>query len=505
MELQTFNGGLNTRLAPQLIATNEAVEYNNIDNSSGTLKSVHHNSNTGIILGRYAYYFEAESMWISSSTKRHYLEYQQNLYYTESNAVPKYTDGTTEYLLGISAPTLKFGVSTSSSGILTGTYTYVMTFYNSTKGVESQPTPVSHEIVADLQSITLGDVKPHSLEVSSDPQVDARRIYRVGGNLTSFSLVDTIDNVVTSYVDNTADVDIPGDDMVATDYRQAPSGLNYLVEAYGIMFGAVDDKLYYSVTGSFTYWPATFFIDFPVTITGIAVIGIGVLVFTIYKTYIVTGTSRRTFSKRLFSADQGCVTFDSIQNVKSTLVWISTDGICVVAGALVVVVSRDKIGTVNLVIKDSAFHNEVYYALKSDNSIIAYDFRFTSIVKELNLPVTALVVGQDILYGYFNEGAYRELFVGNEQEVFTYKSPKLVDGSVTRRKIYKSVFIANNGEFELRIFITDELVLTKVIKGTGITEVKIPENKKDGYSIQFSLVGVGEILALDYTVAAFPK
>ena len=500
MELQTFNGGLNTRLAPHLIAANEALEYSNIDNTSGTLKSVYQESNIEIMLKRYAYYFEAKSKWISSSTKHYYLEYQQNLYYTELNSVPKYTDGIREYLLGILAPTKKPVGTAISEGILTGTYTYVMTFYNSTKGIESQPTPVSNEIVVAEQSILL-----NALEVSTDSQVDKRKIYRVGGTLTSFSLVAIISNSSSSFTDDVSDVDILGDDMVATDYRQAPSDLKYLVEAYGIMFGALDDKLYFSVAGSFTYWPATYFIDFPVTITGIAVISTGVLVFTTYKTYIVTGTSRVTFSKRLFSADQGCVTFDSVQNVKGTLVWVSTDGICAVSGALVVVISKNKIGTVNFVIKDSAFHNEVYYAVKADNSIISYDFRFNTVIKELNLSVTALVVGQDILYGYFNNKAYQELFTGSTQKVLTYKSPKLVDGSTIQRKIYKSVFIANIGEFELYIFITDELVLTKVIKGTDIIEIKIPESKKDGYSIQFKLVGVGEILALNYTVAAFPK
>jgi len=499
MELQVFNGGLSTRLAPHLIKPNEARVYENIDNSSGTLKSVYDKAEDGITLEQYSHFFESEATWVESATYRQYLEYQSNLYYAEASEVPKYWDGTTEYLLGIDESTVQLGVADGGAGALTGTYQYIMTYYNSTKGIESQSTPISLEL-----TVVSKDIDLTFLEASTDPQVDQKRIYRVGGDLTAFALVDTIANATTSYTDSIADVDIPGDDFVSALNGQALSGLKYLTEAHGILFGAFEDKLYFSKIGEFTSWPATYFIDIPTDVTGIAAIGIGILVFTKYRTHIVTGTSRLSFSRRIFSADQGCLTFDSIQNVKGTLIWVSSDGICTVAGSLVEVISKNKLGTIALDIQSSVFQDEVYYGLRTDDTIIAYDFRFGPIIKELDLDVTALIVGEDKIYGY-NSGKYYELFKGTHQLPFHYFSPKMVDGSTTLRKIYKSVLIDSIGELELEVYIDDILVVAKTIRDDDVNEVKIPEASKNGYGIQFHLTGPGEVFGLDYTVAGVTK
>lgn len=499
MKLQVFNGGLNTRQAPYLLQTNEAVEYSNVDNESSSLKPVKKKATSGTLLDQWAYYFEAQEVWESSATKRHYLEYQANLYYTIVNGVPKYFDGTTHYLLGIEAPSVALIVSDGIAGNLTGTYNYIVTYYNSTKGVESQPSPISLDVVAVAESI---DVT--SIPVSSDPQVDEKRIYRVGGNLTSFSLVATIPNATVSYNDDIADVDIPGNDMIADDYDQCQSGMKYLTEAYGILFGVLDDKLYFSLTGQFTYWPAVNFIDFPVEITGIAATSLGLVVFTSYRTYIITGATPAAFSKRTLSGDQGCLTFDSIQYVKNTVLWVSSDGICSIDGSVVKVLSKDKLGTTALSIAGSAFHNEVYYALKSDNTIIAYDFRFGAMLKELDLEVTNLVVAEDTLYGYKTD-SYFELFADTADESFAYTSPELSDGSLTLRKTYKSVLIHCLGAIQVQVYIDGTLRKTKSFTTHDTHEVKVPEEYKNGYHIQFRFTGTGEVFEVDYTVGAFKK
>ena len=496
MKLQVFNAGLNTRLAPHLIQAQEAIEYTNVDNAAGTLLPIKDKSATGVALSRYAYYFEAAAKWESSTTQRDYLEYQQSLYYTEPGAIPKYYDGTTRYLLGILAPTPKVVVAIGAAGVLIGTYTYVMTYYNQTKGVESQPTPVSNEIV-----VTNEKVEITGLPVSSDSQVNQKRIYRVGGDLTSFSLVATVSNATTVYTDNIADADIPGDDMVAVDYRQAAAGTKYLTEAYGILFGVVGDKLYYSQIGRFTAWPVDYFIDFPVEITGIAAIGTGVLVFTKYRTYIVTGTSHVTFNKRLFSGDQGCLTFSSIQNVKGMLLWVSSDGICTVNGALVDVVSKGKLDKVVLNIVNSAFHDEVYYAMQADGIILAYDFRFGTIIKYLELGVDRLALANDVLYGY-SIATYYPLFANAATLPFAYKSPLLTEGEFTLRKVYKDVKIKSSGNITIEVFISGVSVAIKSYSTDDSHELKLPEESKNGYSIQFRVTGTGEVDEINYTVSA---
>ena len=498
-KLNVFNGGLNTRLAPHLIKVNEAVQYSNIDNEDGTLKAVHDKAEAGLTLSPYAYYFEAQAAWVSSSTVRNYIEYRDTLYYSEPASVPKYWDGTTEYLLGIKEPSAAPTVAVGAAGVLTGTYTYVVTYYNSTKGVESQPSAVSAEVTPSSQSIDIT-----SIPVSSDAQVDQKRIYRVGGVLASFSLVATIPNATTSYNDDLADTAIPGNDMAATDYDQAPTGLDFLTEAYGIMFGAVGDRLYYSLVGQFTYWPASYFIDFPTNITAIMALPIGILVATKYRTYLVSGTSRATFTKKTFDTTQGCLTFQSVQYVNNSAIWVSSDGLCTAEGARVKVITRERLGKLNLAVVNSAFHDDTYYALKADNTILAYDFRYGVAIKNLDVTATRLVVGNDKLYGY--EGSeYLELFQGIKQISMAYKSPRLVDGSKTQRKVYKSVFIDSVGTLTIDIYVSDKLVLSKAIDNSGVTELKIPENSTNGYSMQFGISGIGEVYELDYTVKGNPK
>lgn len=496
MSTRLFNGGLNTRAAPHLIAKHEAVEFSNIDNSRGTLKAVYDKADSGVSLDPYAHYFAEQSAWVASATARHYLEYQNFLYYTEPSAVPKYTDDTTEWLLGILKPASAMAPpSIGAAGVLTGTYTYVFTYYNSALGVESQPSAVSTEVTPASDSIDLTIIP-----VSSDPQVDKKRIYRVGGALTSFSLVATIDNATTTYNDDIADVDVPGDDMVATDYRQAASSTKYLTEAFGMLFGAVGDKLYYTQPGRFTAWPATYFVDLPATITGIAYHGsLGVLVMTKYKTYRLLGSSHTTFSLQVLSHDQGCLTFDSVQQFKNTVVWASSDGLCAPTGSAVKVLTKDKLGKLDLTVLNSAFHDETYYAVLSTGELLAFDFRFGTVLKNLSLGVTRLAVAEDVLYGYATD-TYYKLFEGVNQLSFAFTSAEMTDGSLLQRKKYKSVFVSLTGTVQIQVYVSGVLVITKSLTDGEPHELKIPEEHKNGYKIQFRLTGAGEVFELDYSV-----
>ena len=119
-----------------------------------------------------------------------------------------------------------------------------------------------------------------NIVASSDPQVDKKRLYRVGGNVATFTLVATLDNAVTSYVDEISDTDLSSTLLQSTTYDTAPGGLKYLTEAYAMLFGAVGPKLYFTPIGVPNAWPATNYIDFSEDITGIGVVANGLLVLT---------------------------------------------------------------------------------------------------------------------------------------------------------------------------------------------------------------------------------
>jgi len=120
-------------------------------------------------------------------------------------------NGTTVYNMGIQAPSSTATVALAGLGagnLANGVYYYKITFYNSTLGHESNPSASSASVtVAD--KTTNGQVALSAIPVSSDTQVNARRIYRttVGGGV--WLLLATIsNNTATTYTDNLADASL---------------------------------------------------------------------------------------------------------------------------------------------------------------------------------------------------------------------------------------------------------------------------------------------------------
>ena len=494
MLLQEFNGGLfYNRLAPHLIPSSAGVVYNNIDNKSGILEPVKDKTPIGENVGRYFYKYKDE--WISSDNIRDYLEYQEVLYWTDVSSYPIKYDGENEFRLGIVGPTtLKPITAIDGAGNLTGTYQYAVTFYNLNDGTESQPSLFSDDLEVTSESIRVS-----SLPVSTDPQVDKIKIYRLGGNLTAFSLVTTLDNGTLTYVDDTIDSEISGDILESYDYKEAPEGLRYLMESNGVLFGSVNDKLYFSEIGLPNAWPPLNFIDFPAVITGMNEISNGILVFLKYVTYMVVGSTPSTLIRDLVDSEQGCIDNRSIQKIKGSLIWVSSDGICSSNGGPAVVLSQNPLGKIELDISGSALHDSVYYALQTNGTILSFDMRFDQyLFKELVLDIDNIGSFDDILYGV-KETELNTSFSSDDSLILNYKSPKFTEGFYTNEKIYKSIYLYCDGPLDINFYIDDELVLNKTLT-TGFNEVKLPHNKQRGYVFQFEVSGYNKLLEVEYKV-----
>lgn len=117
-------------------------------------------------------------------------------------------NGTTVYNMGITAPSTTATVALAAAGagnLTNGTYSYKITFYNSTLGHESNPSSVTADVTV-VDKTTDGKVALTDIPVSTDAQVNQRRIWRttVGGGV--WLLLATInDNTTTTYTDNIAD------------------------------------------------------------------------------------------------------------------------------------------------------------------------------------------------------------------------------------------------------------------------------------------------------------
>lgn len=141
-----------------------------------------------------------------------FLNYKDDIYYSNGVDPGHVWDGTTERLWGIVAPTTAPTFAADSGGGLTGVYQYCYTYFSSTTGAESAISPFSaaHTVVAATINLT-------GLTASTDPQVDKLRVYRTTAGGALFLLLETamagiysytLNNGTTTYADNTGDVDL---------------------------------------------------------------------------------------------------------------------------------------------------------------------------------------------------------------------------------------------------------------------------------------------------------
>jgi hypothetical protein len=377
---------------------------------------------------------------------------------------------------------------------LTGTYQYVLTYYNGTDDSESMPSPLSTEVV-----VAGGLCKLTNLPVSSDPQVTARYLYRIGGNLTEFTRVDTLDLTTTSYDDPVKDSEISGEILDSTYNNEAATGISFLTEAYGILFGALGDKLYFSRLGYPAAWPSTNYIDFDAPITGIGVVSAGMIIFTATKSYIVVGTNTGTFIQYPLGGDQGCVNHKSVKRLKGSILWVSTDGICTTSGSETVVISKPKLGKITLDVVNAVVHEEVYYVQLTSGKILAFDTGYGAIYKHLDLGVDYLYVANDVLYGH-HLGELYSLQTSTSVEPITFLSPKFTEGEYCNRKTYKHFYMRSEGDLVISIIIDDAIVSTQTVSTTDTHDLIVPQEAQNGYSVQFRVTGTGTVHELQYTV-----
>jgi len=383
--------------------------------------------------------------------------------------------------------------------------TYAMTYYNSNDGTESAPIfSNEYPLAPDIFETWLFDVP-----VSSDPQVTSKRIYRIGRDLTSYTLVATINNADTYYIDTLEDTQLPGSILDAQDNLPPPAtGMSHLTEAYAMLFAIDGDKLIYTPIGKPNYWPATYFIDFPRQLTGIAKTAIGLLVFDNVETWLVTGTGPLTLAKQQLTGSQGCLNGDTVVNVQGAAWWVSADGVCVSNGGEVKVFTRDKLewispsdwgDCVNAVV-----HDDMYFLAREGiyTSALVVDAH-RNVVKEVDWNVEAFFTAENYLYGYnSSSGGILGEYIGDREPIsftsMTYLSPKYYGNGMTDQKVYKNFYIVSSGTVTVQVLINDAVVVTKTVSGFDNHQIKIPADKTRGLFVQFRITGTGTVFELGW-------
>ncbi len=375
---------------------------------------------------------------------------------------------------------------------LEGTYQYRLTYLNNGDGAESGPNSYSSELTVK------GFINVSDIPVSSDPQVDKKKLYRIGGNSTIPTLVTTLDNATTTFYDNVLDVDLLADVLETDLANPAPEGLKYLKEAYAMLWGAVDSKLYYTPIDQPNSWPELYYIDYADTITGIAPVANGVMVMTKYKCYLVTGTGPTTLASQLLRSDQGCIANSSIQVFQGAAIWASTDGLCVSAGGAVTLLTKDKLGKLQLNPVSSCIYDEVYYLVENNGDMLVVDMRYTTVFKTLKLGVSHVIVANDVLYGWQDSVMYK-LFASDAPETFEFLSARFTESMVSYVKSYKKFHLYSKGDIIIEVLGEDNSVLArKTFTTTDTHEFQIPSGMQRQEFIQLRVSGTGEVFEIRF-------
>jgi hypothetical protein len=238
-------------------------------------------------------------------------------------------DGTYYGAAGLSAPATAPTIAEGAVGDIPAASFYgVYTFYNSATNVESNPSTASAELVhggtkkIDWTGIT----------VSSNPQVDARRLYRTLPNNTGeYYFVDQIDN--------NFDTTYTGDNVLVQDMGRAVSFFNGTPPT-GLRFGAVwkerlfcsDSVLvYYSEDGLVECFDEDNFIPvFPDDgheIRAIHAYGDRLVIGKTNKVHYLVGTDPAYFALLTLSDRHGCASHHSMQSAEGLLFWLGFDNV----------------------------------------------------------------------------------------------------------------------------------------------------------------------------------
>lgn len=147
-----------------------------------------------------------------------------------ADRVHKITDIDTPVVerLGGAGPSSAPSVAAGAAGNLTGSYRWYITFYDSTSGWESNPSPVSSTVALTAEQCDLSSLPTAAFREN----VDKKRIYRtIGTNEEPFLFVAEIPLAQTTYSDNIADASLGDAGPIDGDRDAAPES-SYVVAGF---------------------------------------------------------------------------------------------------------------------------------------------------------------------------------------------------------------------------------------------------------------------------------
>lgn len=374
---------------------------------------------------------------------------------------------------------------------------YCYTYYRSTDDSESAPSELSDEVSTLGDNITINNIVP-----STDTTVTNIKIYRIGGDLNTFMLVDTIDKSSTTYTDIKTDSEVVNtNEVLLTSGTIKPiDDLSCLTLHNSSLFGINGNKICFSTQGQLDNWNPFYDITLEDIITGIGVTQNGLLIFLKNKTYILTGDSASNYSVFLLSDSQGCVASVTIQYAKNTLIWLSLDGFCASTGGDIQVISEATLGKLSLSPRCSAFYDNKYF-LSCDDTTYIVDFIGSAVrFYNVDLVCNGLYYNTELdsLYFILNDDLSVYTYsTDSANDILHYQTGWLTDGSLTNIKTYKNIYLYCIGTLTFNLY-SDGLLVNTYELTEGFNEIQVPVESLLAYYLQFEFIGTGEIHEIEY-------
>lgn len=320
---------------------------------------------------------------------------------------------------------ISMAVDTVADGRLTylAEYTYAFTIVDS-EGIESAPR-------IKVSAVTLNNKNNLAIMMSISKtdwtnlfsNIIGINIYRTGGDNPTFNLIgehliassfgiidgDTDPDYTAGYyyfVDTIADINVSRIELTTFENTPPPDDLDMLIELKGTFWGAWDNKIYFSQSGTPEFWGSLDYVTLDKECTGLGKIGDSIVAFTLTSAYLINGFTRDNISVQRLPFNQGCVNKHSVANIDAYLIWASMNGICIYDGAQIQVVTKKTLAWDEFKRLGNKKYDDFYEEITS----------FTATASQTTFAVNFLV-GMDIDVLYLGDEAETRLVLNTDYTV----------------------------------------------------------------------------------------
>ena len=308
------------------------------------------------------------SAFTSSTIPMKFNQYKDIVYVCRTQMGTLYrTDALSIAAAGISPPTTAAVLAEGGSGDLAaGNYIGVVTFYNSATGAESNPSPVSNTLALSASK----EIDWSSIPVSTNPQVDSRRIYRtlVDQQGEYYEVTTISDNVTTTLTEDVLQVDMG--DPVSFD-NGLPPDICKVAEVFTERLWISDGvDLFFSEFGL----PENFS-EFSViqvspddghSINGLLAYGNVLLVGKTNAVHYIIGADESDFELKMLDDTAGVVSHESMRTAKGLAFWFGGNNFYEFNGNSVEPIGDDKVRDLISTI-DPDYYSKVVGAIDTTN------------------------------------------------------------------------------------------------------------------------------------------